>query len=142
MKTTIYLLLTALLVVSYNPSKAQTTKSEKLEFQIHSDWVTKHDENNSEAEYYELTTPDFLVENDVAIIQLYHHSTENNELNSTISLIDKEGVVLVALSELTEFHEMAVQYTAFPVGDIDGNGLKDIKMEFPYMGNGLMVCVI
>lgn len=128
----------ALFFYSCNQGSAQETKSAKLEFQTYTEWETKYDEYNSDAEYYELSIPDFFEGNDAVTVQIYHYGTEDNHPNSTISLIDKEGDFLTTLFEPTVFHEMAVVHTTLSVGDIDGNGLEDIKIEFPYMGNGLM----
>lgn len=142
MRTTIYLLLAALVAIPCKQVKAQETKSVKLSFKTYTNWETKYDEYNSDAEYYELSIPDFFEGNNSATIQLYHYGTEGNISNSTISLINKEGAFLTTLLEPTQFHEMALQYTTLSVADIDGNGLKDIKIEFPYMGNGLMACAV
>lgn len=137
--TKIIITLLALSFYSCNKGKVQETKSVELKFKTYTDWQTKYDENNSDAQYYELTIPDFFEENNAATVQIYHYGMEDNHPNSTISLIDKKGAFLTTLFEPTEFHEeITVQFTTLLVGDIDNNGLNDIKIYFSYMGNGWM----
>lgn len=142
MRTTIYLLIIVLVAISCHQGKAQKTEPAKLEFQTYSDWEAKYDENSLDEECWELTIPDFLKENSAVTVQLRAYEEENDQPNSTIALIDKEGNYLATLFEPTQFHQFALEYATLSVGDVDGNGLKDIKIDFPYMGNGLMACAI
>lgn len=142
MRRIIFLLLTAIMSISGYQVNAQKKNSAKLNFKTYTNWEIKYDEYNSNAEYYEFTIPDFFEKNNSATVQLYHYGTEGNISNSTISLINKDGDFLATIFEPTQFHEMAVQFATLSVADIDGNGLKDIKIEFPYMGNGLMACAV
>ncbi|MGI6342571.1 MAG: hypothetical protein ACOXZ9_06300 [Bacteroidales bacterium] len=132
-----YLLLMALIVISCNQGMCQKTKPANLELETYTEWVTKYEET----ECYELSIPNYFGENNPITIQFYYND-EGNEDQSTINLIDKNGDFLITHYEPITVHPMAMGYTKLVVGDIDGNGLKDIRMEFPYMGNGLMACAV
>lgn len=132
--TRILLTLIASSIIACNPSNAQQAAPAKLTLKTYSDWETTWNESTSEPEFYTLTIPDCFQKNDAVTIQLYDYSVGD----STISLIGKDGNLLTAISESVTIHEMAIRYTSVSVGDIDCNGLNDMKINFPYMGNGLM----
>lgn len=144
MKQLIKVIIAIVAVLSFPSSRGwtQSTSSTKLKSQTYTNWETKYDEYDFDAEYYELTIPNFFRGKDAVTVQLYHYGTESNYPNSTISLIDAEGNLLTTIFEPTQFHKTALRHTTLSVADIDGNGLKDIKIEFSYMGNGLMAYAI
>lgn len=133
-----------LLIVSLFCSCTQSGKEEKQtekpEIKTYSDWVAKSDDYNPDIEYYRLTIPDYFRKNSDVTLELKTIKVVSDQPNSSISLIDKNGNYLATLYEPTRFHETAILNTIVSVGDIDGNGVNDIKFDFPYTDNKLMTC--
>lgn len=112
------------------------------EFDDFTHWETQTIEYESDAEMFSLTIPDFFSVGNPLIISMLTLDAESNKPNSTISLNDDDESPIVVFYEPTLFHQTAIESTTVSVGDIDGNGLADIKMFFPYMGNGLDACAV
>ena len=105
-----------------------------VKYQEYDNWKIYDWAETKQTINYTITINKFYVNGDSLTIQLTSYTSNNKK--STIRIFKNTEQTQI-LTEIMNFNPSNVQSEPIRIADINGNGLKDIKINIPYMGNGL-----
>ena len=106
-------------------------KYPEIKYAGHKDWRIYR---KADRTHFTLTIPDFFSNTDTLTIQL---TSFDINWDSSYIRIFRNSDQIQKIFEPMFFTDMNVPYDSIRAMDVDGNGLTDIKLLVPYMGNGL-----
>ena len=105
-----------------------------IKYKEYKDWKIYDWSETKQSINFTITIKDFFSTGDSLTIQLTSYVSKNKK--STIRIF-KNTKQIQKIDEIMQFNLSNVQFEPVRMADIDGNGLNDIKISIPYMGNGL-----
>lgn len=105
-----------------------------IKYQKYSNWKIYDWSKTKRKINFTITIKNFYSTGDNLTIQLTSFSSKNK--NSIIRIF-KNKQQIQKITEIMRFNPSNVQFEPVRIADINGDGLNDIKINIPYMGNGL-----
>ncbi len=129
-KTTIILLLLSITAQSQYDFEQYSS----VKYQEYDDWKIYDWTETKQKINHTISINNFFTDGDSLTLQLTSYTVDNKK---SIIRVFKNTDQTQIMYEIMNFNPSNVQSEPVRIVDINGDGLKDIKMNIPYMGNGL-----